>query len=207
MPSPWEHPSPSSGRRYTHLLGGLLACRSLLLASRGSPLGLVGSGAVVAVLGACGRAGGGAGFFSSFSLSCGTQGAQTHLGRPQPCRPTSGHGHHTHTPTHFTHTPRALHTHTHTSHPPTYHTPPHTHSTHPHTPYGLHTHPHTTRTSHTPTHKHARPLCPDLRHCFLQTPPHTKHHPASSSKAGEGGRWGHRESSGGEPTSQATLLQ
>lgn len=77
MLSLWEHPSPSSGRRDTHLLGGLLACRSLLLASRGSPPGLVGSGAVVVVLGACGRAGGGAGFFSSFSLSCGTQGAQT----------------------------------------------------------------------------------------------------------------------------------
>ena len=162
MPSPWEHPSPSSGRRYTHLLGGLLACRSLLLASRGSPLGLVGSGAVVAVLGACGRAGGGAGFFSSFSLSCGTQGAQTHLGRPQPCRPTSGHGHHTHTPTHFTHTPRALHTHT--PHTPTYHTHPyttrtsHTHThftpTHiPHTPtHTQHTPPHTIWTSHTPAH-------------------------------------------------------
>ena len=150
MPSPWEHPSPSSGRRDTHLLGGLLACRSLLLASRGSPPGLVGSGAVV-VLGACGRAGGGAGFFSSFSLSCGTQRAETLLGRPQPCWPTSGSGYHTHT--HF-----------------------------------------------------PCPLPPALRRCFLQTPPHTKHHlPLPQRQQEEDG--GHWESSGGEPTSQATLLQ
>lgn len=52
---------------FAHLLGGVLACRSLLLASRGSP-GLVGSGAGAVVLGACGGAGGGAGFFTDFSL-------------------------------------------------------------------------------------------------------------------------------------------
>lgn len=48
------------------LLGGVLACRSLLLASRGSP-GLVGSGVGAVALGTCGRAGGGAGFFTTFS--------------------------------------------------------------------------------------------------------------------------------------------
>lgn len=48
------------------LLGGVLACRSLLLASRGSP-GLADSGAGAVVLGACGGAGGGAGFFTAFS--------------------------------------------------------------------------------------------------------------------------------------------
>lgn len=54
-------------RPCAHLLGGVLVCRSLLLASRGSP-GLAGSGAGAVVLGACGGAGGRAGFFTSFSL-------------------------------------------------------------------------------------------------------------------------------------------
>lgn len=48
------------------LLGGDLAWRSLLLASRGSP-GLAGSGVGAVVLGACGGAGGGASFFTIFS--------------------------------------------------------------------------------------------------------------------------------------------
>lgn len=53
---------------WTYLLGGVLAWRSLLLASRGSP-GLAGSGVGAVVLGACGGAGGGAGFFTIFSLT------------------------------------------------------------------------------------------------------------------------------------------
>ena len=58
----WKSPQKSA-----YLLGGVLACRSLLLASRGSP-GLAGSGAGAVVLGTCGGAGGGAGFFTAFSL-------------------------------------------------------------------------------------------------------------------------------------------
>lgn len=62
-----EIPSRVPESQYAHLRGGVLACRSLLLASRGSP-GLAGSGAGAVVLGACGGAGGGAGFFTNFSL-------------------------------------------------------------------------------------------------------------------------------------------
>lgn len=62
MESPKAH-----GHRNAHLLGGVLAGRSFLLASRGSP-GLVGSGTGAVVLVACGGAGGRAGFFTDFSL-------------------------------------------------------------------------------------------------------------------------------------------
>lgn len=56
------------------------------------------------------------------------------------------------------------------------------------------------------THTHTLPLPPALRRCFLQTPPHTKHHlPLPQRQKEEDG--GHWESSGGQPTSQATLLQ
>lgn len=66
-------PNPSRGRQWSrprehaYLLGGDLACRSLLLASRGSP-GLAGSGAGAVALGACAGTGGAAGFFTGFSL-------------------------------------------------------------------------------------------------------------------------------------------
>lgn len=90
---PGVSPSPAQASKIlksrqgsAHLLGGLLACRSLLLASRGSP-GLAGSGTGAVVLGTCGGAGGGAGFFTTFSLFDRMEG-QTWWRGPAP---TSGH--------------------------------------------------------------------------------------------------------------------
>lgn len=86
-PSPGTKGSPheSSWKLCAHLLGGVLAWRSLLLASRGSP-GLAGSGAGAVVLGACAGAGGGAGFFTAFSLCHEMEGQPWWRGPASDCR-------------------------------------------------------------------------------------------------------------------------